>query len=127
MKRTCRYCGRIHEYGERCPKKPTYDSGQHRDDSDASRIRHTNRWTKVSKSIRARDGYLCTMCLQKGVLKRDDLSVHHIIPINEDSERAFDGDNLITLCKRHHELADRGMIDRDVLFHIAHEMEENAF
>ena len=41
-----------------------------------------------------------------------DTSVHHIVPLVEDYEKRLDDDNLITLCSRHHEMAEKGDIDR---------------
>lgn len=43
------------------------------------------------------------------------LSVHHIVPVAEDPERALDDSNLITLCSFHHELAESGYITRGEL------------
>lgn len=34
------------------------------------------------------------------------LSVHHIIPITRDESRSLDDSNLITLCRRHHDLVE---------------------
>jgi len=55
----------------------------------------------------------------------DGLSVHHIIPIEklaaDDIEKAFDLNNLITLCDRHHEAAEAGLISKDELIEIAKE------
>jgi len=35
--------------------------------------------------------------------------VHHIIKIEDDENRAYDEDNLITLCRIHHEMAEKGV------------------
>ena len=42
------------------------------------------------------------------------LEVHHIVPLEEDESLAYDWANLITLCRYHHELAERGEIPRYV-------------
>ena len=49
----------------------------------------------------------------------EDLSVHHIEPLEDDKERAFDEDNLITLCDVHHEAAEAGKVSRSFLHEIA--------
>lgn len=49
--------------------------------------------------------------------------VHHIEPLEECEERAFDPLNLLTLCRMHHELAERGEIPRAELHAIAAEQE----
>ena len=52
-----------------------------------------------------------------------DLSVHHIEPLEECQERAFDTENLITLCSIHHEMAEAGRVPRELLHEIAKENE----
>ena len=42
-----------------------------------------------------------------------ELEAHHIIPLEEDYNKRLDGDNLITLCRYHHELAEKGGISRE--------------
>ena len=44
-----------------------------------------------------------------------ELEVHHIIPLEEDYNKRLDSDNLITLCRYHHELAEKGEISREEL------------
>ena len=103
MLRACKWCGRVHD-GE-CPSRPKrvkYNS------SEAERIRNTSRWRRKREQIRQRDKYLCRWCLTQGRLTYTDLEVHHIVPINVDPDLALDDDNLITLCSRCHELAERG-------------------
>ena len=41
--------------------------------------------------------------------------MHHIIPLEEDYNKRLDSDNLITLCRYHHELAEKGEISREEL------------
>ena len=57
-----------------------------------------------------RDFNCCRVCANVGVICAQDLSVHHIIPLAVDYERRLDDDNLITLCRYHHEQAERGAI-----------------
>lgn len=54
----------------------------------------------------------------------DDVSVHHIVPLAEDKTLAFDGYNLLTLCRYHHDMAEDGEIARDELSELAREQEE---
>lgn len=42
-----------------------------------------------------------------------DLSVHHIVPIEEDYQLRLSNENLITLCSVHHEMCEAGEITRD--------------
>ncbi len=52
----------------------------------------------------------CRVCLSAGVVNSRELSVHHIIGLLSDFDKRLDDDNLITLCRYHHEQAERGMI-----------------
>lgn len=70
---------------------------------------YTDEWKQISKSIKERDGFTCQVC------GNDDwLEVHHIIP------RIMGGtdtdDNLITLCKKCHELIPKGEDSGQIIF-----------
>lgn len=74
--------------------------------------------------IRDRDHYLCQACLNnvdgRGIrYTTSDLEVHHIVPLSEDYERRLDEDNLITLCREHHEQAEEGLLSRAALHELA--------
>lgn len=114
MKKSCKYCGGIHDIGYICPMKPKkkiYDYT----DRETWRIRHSATWNKKAIEIKERDKYLCVMCLKEKRLNYIGLEVHHIVPIEEDKTKAYDNDNLITLCREHHELAEVGKITRKEL------------
>lgn len=113
---TCSKCG-IVPRGHKCPYK-TYKKKAY--DTEADRFRQGKRWTKKSIEIRQRDRYLCRVCeanlyntIQQ--FNYNELDVHHIIPINEDYNKRLDNDNLISLCRYHHKMADDGKIPRDEL------------
>ena len=115
MKRSCQYCGRVHQDGFTCPMKPK----KKRSTEEESRFRSTSAWTKKSIEIKKRDLSLCRICLDAGVICWEGLEVHHIIPLSEDMGRSLDDRNLITLCRGHHEEAEAGKIDRFYLFSLA--------
>lgn len=112
MKRSCSACGRIHDTKIICKAKRRLIPAER---TEQQSFRSTARWTQKSIRIRERDLGLCRCCLAEGVLTWEDLEVHHIVPLAEDFEKRLDDDNLITLCKRHHELAECGRIDRAFL------------
>ena len=120
MLKTCKRCGIVDE-NHICPYKPKkHYSNEARD------IRKTNRWTNKSLAIRQRDNYLCRVCrLNKYDTKirynSNNLEVHHIVPISIDETKAFDDNNLITLCAYHHELAEKGKIPKEELIKIVEE------
>ena len=117
---SCTRCGRIHGKGQ-CRLKPL--PGRHRD-SEATQVHHSNDWTKKSLEVRDRDGSVCQFCLRKEKrICRTNLSVHHIVPLEEAPEKAYEGGNLITLCSFHHEQAEKGAIGREILREWAKENE----
>ena len=97
--------------------------------TDKSGFRSTEVWKRKSIEIRTRDCYLCQICLRKMFntvtqLNRRSVEVHHIIPVAEDWDKRLDNYNLISLCNKHHDLADSGGIPRDLLLSIARHQEE---
>lgn len=48
-----------------------------------------------------------------------DLSVHHIEPLEERFDLRLENDNLVTCCSRHHEMAEAGKIPREYLHALA--------
>lgn len=112
LKRYCAVCGRVHT--GRC--KRIYSDKR---DSRLDKFRNTQLWKRTAKVILERDFHCCRVCLLNGVLKNQELSVHHIVPLSEDFERRLDLDNLVTLCRHHHEQAERGIIPRKTLFELA--------
>ena len=124
--RACAYCGRIHPADYICEKKPKRK--EKKTDTEAVRIRNTSRWQYTRQHIRERDNNLCQLCLRnyqgtRRQIEYQDLSVHHIIALEEDKSKAFDCENLITLCDIHHEMAEQGLISKAELKDIAKEQE----
>ena len=111
MKHYCTVCRMIHDGKCKSIRYP-----ERRRDSEADRFRNTQVWRRTSERIKQRDLNCCRMCLKAGILENRELSVHHIIPIAADYGKRLDDDNLITLCRYHHEQAERGAIrKRDLL------------
>ena len=128
MLRSCKYCGRIHDVKSDCGKKPP--SREHKNKEIAA-FRHSRQWNKKANEIKQRDNYLCQVCIRNmyGTIRQfnyDDLSVHHIIPLAKNFEKRLDDTNLITLCKCHHELAERARIEVKVLLDIVSEQIEKT-
>lgn len=125
MKISCPYCGRMHDRGYMCPKKPARKSRY--DNREASKVHHSNKWTKLSLRVRERDKFLCVYCLKHDKrINTSGIEVHHIVPIESDSDKAYDSDNLISLCREHHEQAEKGLIDKSTLEALAKQQEENG-
>ena len=113
---TCKYCG-IVPRGHKCPHK-TYTKKTY--DTEADRFRKSKRWTNKSIEIRYRDRYLCRVCeanLYNTVWQFNykEVEVHHIEKLNENFDKRLDNDNLISLCRYHHKMADDGKIPKEEL------------
>lgn len=120
MLKSCRYCGRIHDSKYECSqkKKAKEHRWNQRKDSQALKFRKTSRWTNKSLRIRQRDKDMCLCCkaLLPGTKRQfntENLSVHHIEPIEENYDLRLDDDNLITVCDVHHEMCEAGIITRE--------------
>ena len=117
MMKTCSVCGRIHDFNKVCKRQKPKKK------SESNKFRKSYEWTQKSKQIRERDKNLCQVCITG---KYDtsyrytykELEVHHIIPIEEEYSLRLDSNNLITLCRYHHEMAEKGEIPRQELLKI---------
>ena len=119
MWKSCSRCGKVHDTRYICRhnapiKARTIDQ----------RLRSTKRWTKKSEEIREKSQHLCAVCRQEGRYNYDNLEVHHIVKLKDDTDRLLDNYNLVALCKYHHELADEGKIEASYLEELARCREE---
>lgn len=118
MKVSCVYCGGTHDRGYACRQKPRPDKAV----GKIERFRWTKLWKNKREEIRTRDKELCVYCLIKeNKLTYRELSVHHIVSLAEDYSLRLEDDNLITLCRKHHEDADNNKIKSDVLKKMIHQ------
>lgn len=134
MLKSCQYCGRIHDASIICEPKATAiakrQARRSKDNERVARFRYSRAWHAKSKEIRQRDYFCCQICI-RGLYdparqyETDDLSVHHIEPIAEAWGKRLDNDNLITLCRKHHDMAEEGDIPSAKLIKIAREQSEN--
>lgn len=125
MLRSCKYCGRIHDSKYQCSSRPVRRKIRTKQNS----FRSTEVWKRKSLEIRERDKYLCQICIRKlyGTTQQynnREIEVHHIVPIAEDWDGRLDNDNLISLCGRHHEMAEAGKISQAELKEIARQQED---
>lgn len=132
MLKSCQYCGKIHDAKYICEQKAAAikrrQNSKSNHNMDTVRFRRTNKWRRKSEEIRKRDKYCCQVCIRNlydigGRVGIDSVSVHHIIPVAKDDEKALDNTNLITVCDQHHEMAESGVIPADELIRLAQEQE----
>lgn len=62
------------------------------------------RWERKRAHILRRDGYLCVWCKRYGRAKEASI-VHHIKPVDEFPELAYEDSNLVSLCPGCHNKA----------------------
>lgn len=134
MLASCSYCGRIHDKKYICPQKAqrlkerqAYRSEKNKKIYDFHR---SQKWKNKSLNIRERDNYCCQICIRNlyGAERKyeiNNIQVHHIIPVSEDWDKRLDDDILISVCERHHEMAEKGEISRMELLQIVEEQEQN--
>ncbi|MDE6500786.1 MAG: HNH endonuclease [Ruminococcus sp.] len=117
MKKSCTYCGGVHDVGYVCTKKPHFKHNPKRN-SREDKFRSSYDWQQKRKSILKRDFYLCRICLAESHLTYENLSVHHIVSLKNNFDLRLDDNNLITLCNVHHEQAEKGKISADILHNL---------
>ena len=120
MYKACSRCGKIHDSRFKC------NAGKIYQDTEQRQLRNKNAWHEKSKEIRERAQYLCEVCRDQGVINYNNLEVHHIVALKDDSSLLLDNYNLICLCQEHHKLADAGKIDRDYLKQLAEKREKES-
>ena len=129
MLKSCHYCGRIHDKKYVCPQKEeAIKRRQKKKGTKEDKFRSSSEW-KWKRDIRLRDRQICQVCVRglytaEKEIQTEGIEVHHIVPIEEDWDRRMDGENLITLCRYHHEMAEKEQIKRVILKKIAKEQEE---
>lgn len=126
MKISCAYCGRIHDRSYDCGRRPKQIKRKYEKDA----FRSTYAWQRKAEEIKERDHYLCQICIGNlydttNRINSTDLSVHHAIPLKESYAKRLDNDNLITVCGKHHEMAEKGIIPRSEILKIIARQEEN--
>ena len=125
MLKACQYCGRIHGKHEDCTAKlrtlRERDAVQRERESTIRTFRSSGSWRRKSEAVRMRDKRLCLVCCDEmkrlGVCTGELIGteVHHIIALVNDFDKRLDDDNLITLCRQHHEAAEAGEMSPDYL------------
>ena len=119
MYKSCSRCGKVHSTNYNC-----YHN-KDKKDTEARRLRNKNAWHKKANQIKETSSYLCSVCRAEGRYTHTNLEVHHITPVKEDKDRLLDNYNLICLCQEHHKQAEIGKIDKDYLYLLAKEREDD--
>lgn len=82
MLKSCSRCGHIHARGDPCPVKCV--KVVEKQNKEIVRFRNGQLWKRMREHIKERDKFLCVYCLKKlQVLNAEELSAHHIDPLEE--------------------------------------------
>ena len=125
MLKSCSRCGKLHKYGYTCKEGNRPDYKRYTNYAEAE-LRNTYEWHAKAQQIKADSNYLCAICFEKGIYNYNNLEVHHITKLKEDSTGLLDNYNLICLCKDCHTLADAGIIKKEHLLELARQREEKT-
>ncbi|MBB6622172.1 HNH endonuclease [Clostridium gasigenes] len=110
FKKICSTCNKIKDRGTECECKrkqkaenDKYYNDNNRD-KEARKIYESKRWKTTRDMVRIRDNNLCQCCVDIKRVTPIDL-VHHIEPVNINSNLAYDLNNCIGLCSMCHGIA----------------------
>ena len=120
MFKSCSKCGKIHDTKFKC-----YAGQDILKNREERKLRSQYVWTQKSEEIRERANHLCEVCRDRGAITYDNIEVHHIVKVKDDSSKLLDNYNLVCLCQEHHKQADKGEIDVDYLLELAKKREND--
>ena len=60
------------------------------------------------------------------MITMNNLEVHHIVKISASEEGKLQDENLVTLCRYHHEMAEKNIIDKEELYKLVNEVERGG-
>lgn len=128
---SCSACGKVHERKTECKDKKEKMCSRRKKYTEAVSVRNRSIWRKTRERVLERDSYMCQACARQvpGTTKRynaTQLEVHHITPLEEDIELAYEEGNLLTLCRKHHEDAENGTLSRQWQQDVAEEQIRKA-
>lgn len=97
----------IHTYETHCEDHKGYTNKQYNDfrntyDKEYISFYKSTAWTKLRKVALRRDEWICQDCNAEGVITVAE-EVHHIIETKDDWSKRLDLNNLISLCRLHHD------------------------
>jgi len=92
-------------------KHHRYDTVRNREDKQYREIYHSTRWRKLRRQVLLRDDYMCLACLKEGRYRTAEVA-DHIVELRDDISKAYDMDNLQSLCHECHNRKTRQEAER---------------
>lgn len=126
--KTCGYCKKIHDHKIKCGAKKKYyreKNNRYNKRQEYQDIIKSTRWRKLSALIKSLDNHECLVCKHCGLISPKVLEVHHIEKVMKELLKAFEIDNLITLCIFHHKQAEQGLISKQELLELIDKYRNN--
>ena len=108
IQKICARCGKPY-FGHEC-KACSAKRAKRYNEFDRDQVKNSvytrREWKAAKRYVLARDKGICRMCYSinpNKVLQDSVLTVHHIVPVEDDSSLWYDHNNLITVCSKHHQ------------------------
>jgi len=114
--KSCSKCGKIHDVNYKCKADNKYKVKY---EYDEARLRNSYEWHTKAEQVKKDSKYLCSVCFEEKIYNYNELETHHIEKLKERPDLLLEDTNLICLCRKHHKLADKGMIDKSYLKELA--------
>lgn len=109
--KVCSKCNEVMEQGSAmCVKCNEKNKSRHTDydktkrNKESSKIYNNKRWKDVRHKVKVRDLYMCMVCFNDKTRVKSVHTVHHIIPVEDDTkgQLIYDLSNLISVCHACH-------------------------
>ena len=121
----CQYCLKIHDREYNCIDKLKYKSKISRrrkkymseDNKLYNKFYSSSKWIKCRDEVLRDNNYMCEICMEIGIINYTDIQVHHIEKIRDNWNRRLDKDNLICVCRNHHNIIE-GMNEEEIIEYV---------
>ncbi|MDB8794283.1 HNH endonuclease signature motif containing protein [Romboutsia sp. 1001216sp1] len=113
----CKHCMKIHDREYECGSKKKHRRMKQQARRNDNRYKvyndcyNTSRWKKVREQVLKDANYMCEVCMELGKINYTDIQVHHVEKVKNNVERMYDIDNLIVVCREHHNIIENMTAD----------------
>ena len=113
----CKHCLKVHDREHECDAKKKHRRMKQQARRNDNRYKvyndcyNTSRWKKVREQVLKDSNYMCEVCMELGKLNHEDIQVHHVEKVKNNVEKMYDIDNLIVVCREHHNIIEEMTAD----------------